>query len=288
MGSSRLLIRRRRLLTVAVAALFLFAPMEIVLAGVGVSPWVEDNGGKVRLVAGKPAADGSLRAGIEIRLEPDWKTYWTNPGASGMAPRFDWSGSQNLAEARVLWPAPKSFMDGKSESAGYSGTVVLPVVVTPSEAGKPVDLKLTLDFGLCKELCVPARAELALPVSGDGPVDALAATQISGFESRVPTEVKVGQGGDLSFAKVDRDTAQPSLEVYVNQASGYEITELFANVNGTGQVQAIEPDAAAGSTRRFRVSWRASAKPAFADLVAVSGNRAISTRIALDGSSLTP
>ncbi len=234
------------------------------------------------------AADGSLRAGIEIRLEPGWKTYWTNPGASGMAPRFDWSGSENLADARVLWPAPKSFMDGKSESAGYSGTVVLPVVVRPREAGKQVDLKLTLDIGLCKELCVPARAELALPVSGSGPVDALAAAQISGFESRVPTEVKVGQGGDLSFAKIDRDPAQPSLEVYVNHTSGSEITELFADVDGAGQVQALEPDASAGNIRRFRVSWRASAKPAFVDLVAVSGNRAISTRIALDGSSLTP
>ncbi|MFC5066685.1 protein-disulfide reductase DsbD domain-containing protein [Flaviflagellibacter deserti] len=282
------MINRRTVLTAAVAALFLFAPMEIVLAGAGVSPWAEDNGGKVRLVVGKPAADGSLRAGIEIRLEPGWKTYWSNPGASGMAPRFDWAGSENLAEVRVLWPVPKTFMDGKSEAAGYSGTVVLPVVIKPADAGKQVDLKLTLDFGLCKELCVPAHAELALPVSGSSPVDALAAAQVTGFESRVPTPVGVGQGGDLSFAKVDRDPAQPSLEVHVNHASGLEITELFADAGGAGQVQPLQADANAENIRRFRVSWRASAKPSFVDLVAVSGNRAIATRIALDGSSLTP
>ena len=42
------------------------------------------------------ADNGELLAGVQIRLEPGWKTYWRTPGDSGVPPSFDWSGSKNL------------------------------------------------------------------------------------------------------------------------------------------------------------------------------------------------
>ena len=46
----------------------------------------------VRLIAGARSDDGAtVRAGIEIRLAPGWKTYWRYPGDSGIPPRFDFS-----------------------------------------------------------------------------------------------------------------------------------------------------------------------------------------------------
>ena len=53
----------------------------------------------------------ALRAGIEIKLQPGWKTYWRYPGDSGVPPRFDFSGSENLKTAKVLYPAPHLFTD---------------------------------------------------------------------------------------------------------------------------------------------------------------------------------
>src|SRR5215831_11014656 len=60
------------------------------------SPWDGDTRAGLRLVAGTRPNDASARAGIEIKLAPGWKTYWRYPGDSGVPPRFDFAGSQNV------------------------------------------------------------------------------------------------------------------------------------------------------------------------------------------------
>src|SRR5664279_2316931 len=71
-------------------ALMLGAPARAADA----SPWVEDSYSAIRLIAGanKSGAE-SLRAGIEIKMQPGWHTYWRYPGDSGVPPRFSFSGS---------------------------------------------------------------------------------------------------------------------------------------------------------------------------------------------------
>ena len=65
-------------------ALLLGAPARAADA----SPWAEDSYSAIRLIAGanKSGAE-SLRAGIEINMQPAWHTYWRYPGNSGVPPR---------------------------------------------------------------------------------------------------------------------------------------------------------------------------------------------------------
>src|SRR5262249_47360799 len=88
-----------------------------------------------RLIAGAMSKDRDvqfLRAGIEIKLDPGWRTYWRDPGDSGAPPIFDFSGSENVKSVNVLWPAPEKFPDGAGgHSIGYRDRVVLPVHVVP-------------------------------------------------------------------------------------------------------------------------------------------------------------
>ncbi len=60
------------------------------------SPWDGDAHAQVRLIAGARSSDSTLRAGIEIKLAPGWKTYWRYPGDSGVPPHFDFAASQNV------------------------------------------------------------------------------------------------------------------------------------------------------------------------------------------------
>ena len=99
---------------------------------------------------------------MQIRLEPGWKTYWRTPGNSGVPPSFDWSGSKNLKAAQVLYPAPHRFADASGTAIGYEDEVVFPVKITPERPGEPVELKLNIDYGLCKTLCIPNEASLSL------------------------------------------------------------------------------------------------------------------------------
>ncbi len=131
--------------------------------------WIDGHASRVRMVAGRGPAEGAevpkIVAGVQIELQPGWKTYWRNPGeAGGVPPHFDWSKSANVAEAKVVYPAPKRLTDAAGDSIGYKDSIVLPVVITPRDASRPVDLKLDFAFGVCREICIPAEAQLALVV----------------------------------------------------------------------------------------------------------------------------
>jgi DsbC/DsbD-like thiol-disulfide interchange protein len=138
------------------------------------SPWTELHASRARLVAGGVAGGvagatagpaGARHAGLEIVLADGWKTYWRMPGDAGVPPQFDWSGSSNVAQVRVLYPAPKRMAEAGGHVIGYKQAVLFPIEVTPKDAAKPVALRLALEFGICREICVPgvANLELALP-----------------------------------------------------------------------------------------------------------------------------
>ena len=78
------------------------------------SPWGTGLHAAARLIAGsfiKTDDATILRAGVEIRLDPGWHTYWRDPGNSGVPPTFDFAGSENIKSVTVLWPAPARFPD---------------------------------------------------------------------------------------------------------------------------------------------------------------------------------
>jgi len=119
---------------------------------------------KARLVAG--IASGRLIAAVEIKLAEGWKTYWRAPGdGGGVPPSFNWDKSSNLASATVLYPVPTRFADKAGDTLGYKGSVVFPVDVTAVDASKPVGLALALDYGICRDVCVPVDAELTLDIA---------------------------------------------------------------------------------------------------------------------------
>src|SRR5262245_29639357 len=76
------------------------------------SIWNGTQRSAVRLIAGGRSEDAAtLRAGIELRLAPGWKTYWRYPGDSGIPPRFDFDKSRNVKSVTVRWPAPQRLAD---------------------------------------------------------------------------------------------------------------------------------------------------------------------------------
>src|SRR5712691_2839794 len=83
------------------------------------SPWDGDTHASLRLIAGSRTSDAMARAGIEIKLAPGWKTYWRYPGDSGVPPRFDFAGSENVKSIEIMWPAPHRLSDESGITIGY-------------------------------------------------------------------------------------------------------------------------------------------------------------------------
>ena len=127
------------------------------------STWSEDMKSAVRLIAGENAGT-VMHAGIEMKLAPGWHTYWRYPGDSGIPPQFDFSRSDNLKTANVLFPAPQLHKDAAGETIGYENDVIFPVEVTAKDASKPVKLHLSLDYAVCENMCIPAKGEAELTI----------------------------------------------------------------------------------------------------------------------------
>jgi DsbC/DsbD-like thiol-disulfide interchange protein len=170
------------------------------------SPWNSELHAAARLIAGAPIEIAGVkldRAGIEVRLDTGWKTYWRYPGVSGVPPTFDFAGSENVKSVTPLWPAPERFADGAGGfSIGYRGDVILPLHVVLEDASKPSSLHLRLGYAICGKLCVPAQADLTLPLSNKAGAEEPA---LAAAEARIPRPVSLGTTTGLGVASVHRE-----------------------------------------------------------------------------------
>ena len=134
-----------------------------------------------------PAA-ARLSAGLHLDLAEGWKTYWRSPGEVGLPPELEWAGSRNVADARILWPAPTRFTAFGIENFGYGGEVLLPLEVTLERPGEPARLAVEAHLLVCSDICVPETVSLALDLPAGGGVDRAAAAEIAAWAGRVPEE----------------------------------------------------------------------------------------------------
>ena len=189
------------------------------------SRWDGDARSAVRLIAGS-AAGSVLRAGVEIRLQRGWHTYWRYPGDAGVPPRFDFTESQNVKTVDVLWPAPQPIPEHDLVTIGYTGDVILPLAVVPENSAKPIKLRLKLDYAVCETLCVPAEGKAELVLTGGSSSQDAALTAA---EMRVPKKAVLGESAPLAIKSVRREDGAGGRRVIVDVAApaGARIT-LFA------------------------------------------------------------
>jgi len=220
---------------ITAAVLGIVAWSAALAAASSASPWVSSNSSKVRLVSATGDGDGApaLIAGVQLRMNSGWKTYWKNPGDSGVPPSFDWTGSNNLKQAEVLYPAPIVFPEADGVAIGYEDEVVFPVKLTPERPGEPIELKLAFSYGLCKDLCVPNDVNVGLVVAPDvGKGDA---ALLAEFLARVPKPGRPGVLPEVASVVAKLDAAPPELVVDAVFPPGTESPNLFIYAGEIGR-----------------------------------------------------
>lgn len=180
------------------------------------SSWVTEQTARARVIAGGVRDVGGqprTYAGVEIVLDEGWKTYWRNPGSSGVPPRIDWEGSENLASAEVLFPAPVRFKDKDGDTIGYKHKVIFPIAVTPKDPSRPIKLKLSAEFGICREVCIPVQPAFSL----DLPADAVTRAPGDGLAAAVAKVPRRGASGtnvpSVKDIKIDLTAPKPHIVI---------------------------------------------------------------------------
>jgi DsbC/DsbD-like thiol-disulfide interchange protein len=160
-----------RLAGTAVLACATALPAHAQDAGELATAWTSVPNGRIRLIAGGAAPDGTRYAALELQLAPGWKTYWRNPGEAGIPPSFDWSKSTNTdaKSIEVLYPAPKRIADGGGELIGYTSSVTFPLRLKATDSAKPIALQGDIALGICRDVCIPVETTLTLDVPASKP-----------------------------------------------------------------------------------------------------------------------
>jgi DsbC/DsbD-like thiol-disulfide interchange protein len=111
--------------------------------------------------------------GLHFELESGWHIYWINPGDSGEPPTVQWRLPTGFRAGSIQWPAPQRIEDHSLVDYGYEGEALLMVPVqTPGDltVHESVKIEATLKWLVCREICIPERADVALslPVQREG------------------------------------------------------------------------------------------------------------------------
>jgi DsbC/DsbD-like thiol-disulfide interchange protein len=245
--------RPQRLRGMALLALALFLGAADASRAEDASPWDSDQRSALRLIAGS-AGKGApgLRAGIEMRIDPGWKTYWRYAGDSGLPPTFDFAGSENVKSVTVLWPAPRRFPDGAGgHSIGYTGSVVFPLQVLAQDASRPVALRLQATYGVCEKICIPASGKARLQLSGGESSEDGALTAA---ELRVPKPAALGDSAPLSVRALHREASgsRERVVVDVTAPDGVELALFAEGPTPEWYLPLPEPvESGPGGMRRF-------------------------------------
>ena len=162
------------------------------------------------LTPGRP-----LTVALRLVMARGWHTYWQNPGDSGLPTTLAWKLPPGLSAGAIQWPAPHALPIGPLTNYGYEGEVLLltDIVATPDFlSGKTVSLNARADWLVCKEICIPEGADLALslPVANRSEADPLWAGPIARTRAMLPRPLEgwsvaaTGRGAQVDLALTAR------------------------------------------------------------------------------------
>lgn len=133
---------------------------------------------RAELIAQAPqgiAPGQPLWLGLQLTHQPDWHSYWKNPGDSGLPTELHWELPEGLDVGEVAWPVPEPIRVETMVNYGYAGPVLLAVPVQVTPLFKPpllgsgsITVRLRASWLVCRVECIPEDGQFALtlPVQG--------------------------------------------------------------------------------------------------------------------------
>ena len=154
-----------------------------------------------------------LTLGFRVKLDDDWKTYWSSPGLAGAPPSIDWQDSENLSSVQWLWPTPKRMMVYDVETYGYKHEVIFPLLVTVTDSSKPLILNAKATLLVCREVCIRTQMNIALSLPANGTaVDLASSALIKPYMADIPV-VLDGSAATVELIGWDAASSQLAIEL---------------------------------------------------------------------------
>ena len=156
--------------------------------------------------------------GFRITLADGWKTYWRAPGDDGIPPSVTWTMLSNAADPQMHFPRPGLIVDEDAGVSviGYKDSVVFPVAVSVADPGHVSLVAGSFEYGVCRDVCIPERAEFRAELAADLNI---MIDEITMARSSVPDRVDAA-GSGLRFTCRFRPTGSNEFQLSAEIETG--------------------------------------------------------------------
>jgi thiol:disulfide interchange protein DsbD len=180
--------------------LLLLLPLAVALPARAATDSADAPHVHVQLVTDEYAvyAPDEVLAGLYFKLEPGWHVYWKNPGDAGEAPKLAWTLPNGVHAEPISFPAPKRLPLGPLMDFGYEDEVLFPMKITVDSSFKPgstVHLAAKVSWLVCRDSCIPEKADLALDipvVHGKQGGNGISIALLKRFQGQLPQPLPAG------------------------------------------------------------------------------------------------
>ncbi len=125
---------------------------RLVLDG-GNDDWYQNTYSKIRIITSE-VSNGLTYIGVEVLLDDNTYTYWSNPGDSGIEPSIIIK-NQYINDYSINWPTPKLLKDEFGTNYIYEDAVLIPITISLENYKYGDDIVLDMNFGICNLVCIP-------------------------------------------------------------------------------------------------------------------------------------
>ena len=184
----------------------------------------------------------TVLAGVHLKMEPEWHTYWKNPGAAGMPTKIEWQLPPGVTAGDIQWPLPVKIPPEEVTTYGYANEVMLlvPLKLAADLKPGPLDLKAKVSWLECKEQCIPAggNVQATLNIASETKPSADAAL-LTSWQNKTPSTTN-DFSLRASWEKPAQDDMRPLIisgRLSTNQAIKYDSIEFFPDASDDFEIQ---------------------------------------------------
>lgn len=181
----------------------------------------------------------TLMAVVELDHDPDWHTYWKNPGV-GIPTRLEWKLPEGWQAGEILWPVPKKLSSAGVTSYYLEGKawLLVPIQVPASAAVGEQALQVVVSWQECNDqTCLPPsdkELQAKVLVGPESKPSSLQEAILAWKEHRIPKRrdpslVEVGWDGPSEGSSRGmvmlwkRGQAAPAPEFFPEAMEGFEL-----------------------------------------------------------------
>jgi thiol:disulfide interchange protein/DsbC/DsbD-like thiol-disulfide interchange protein len=135
----------------------------------------------------------TVTAALHLQMDPNWHTYWKNPGESGKATKITWELPPGITAGEIQWPVPEKFETKVGNDSVFTYVfhkevaLLIPLTIAADAPAGAVAIKGKANWLECEVPCIPGSARVEAPlVIGVGSKPSAQAEQIKKWEEKIP------------------------------------------------------------------------------------------------------